>query len=403
MWGVGKDLLAYAQGFGGMVQRSVDVYDERRVATLSAEIAAAIDAASYGSGEWDAVPATLSTAFPGSWGGLYNMNFVEDRLNFMSLQNMEPTFVQSFAEHFAFVNPWAAYWTSLKRTTIAASEEVCPARSFAKSEFYNDWLLPQKTEAAVGMKVVGDRGEAIHFLLHFPLSRADIYDSAGLEILKRVRGNLERSVKLARMLRNCTESRMTEAALLERSRHAAFVIDGKRRVRDANRLAELLFASGEATTVRRGRCYLGNADADARFGRTLDLIARGLPTDDPSIPFLAGGGAWEVIMAALPTAFSRDSSLLSLLPPQRMVLVLVSDLASPDANVGDFPALSSLYGLTPAEILFCKRLSMGESVAEAAEQAGITLETARTRLKAILQKTGTSRQGKLMLLLSKLR
>jgi hypothetical protein len=46
---------------------------------------------------------------------------------------------------------------------------------------------------------------------------------------------------------------------------------------------------------------------------------------------------------------------------------------------------------------------MGESVAEAAEQAGITLETARTRLKAILQKTGTSRQGKLMLLLSKLR
>ncbi|MBN8935925.1 MAG: L-histidine N(alpha)-methyltransferase, partial [Rhizobiales bacterium] len=60
-----------------MVQRSVDVYDERRVATLSAEIAAAIDAASYGSGSstktgivlWAAdklaayVPVEISTEF----------------------------------------------------------------------------------------------------------------------------------------------------------------------------------------------------------------------------------------------------------------------------------------------------------------------------------------------------
>ncbi|MCY1299520.1 hypothetical protein D9M70_490500 [compost metagenome] len=65
--------------------------------------------------------------------------------------------------------------------------------------------------------------------------------------------------------------------------------------------------------------------------------------------------------------------------------------------------LKTLAGLTPAEIAFCQRLALGESVADAAEQLGITVETTRTRLKAIFHKTQTSRQGQLMLLLSRLR
>lgn len=386
-----------------MGQRPVDVYDEQRVAAISVEIAAAIDAAAFGSGQWDTVPGVLSKAFPGSWGGLYNMNFMQDRLNFSTFHNMEPAFAQSFAEHFAFVNPYAAYWMSLKSTTIAASEEVFPVQAIAHSEFYNDWLLPQDTEAAVGMKVVGDRGEAVHLLLHFPLSKGAVYDRAGLEILRRVRGSFERSIGLGRLMRAEAEGAVTASALVERGRCAAFVTEGNRRVREANRPAEFLFSSGDAVSVRNGRCFLGNKEADDRFGSALALISKGLPPDRPSIPLLSANGAWEVVMAALPVARPVHSGLLSLLPPERMVLVLVSEINSNGAAASEFSALSRLFGLTPAEILFCKRLFLGESVADAAEQLGITVETARTRLKAIFQKTGISRQGQLMLLLSRLR
>jgi DNA-binding CsgD family transcriptional regulator len=386
-----------------MGRRSLDFYDEKRVATISAEIADAIDAAAFGAGSWDAVPGVLSNAFPGSWGGLYNMNFAEDRLNFLSFQNMEPEFVKSFSEHFAFVNPYAAYWMSLKSTTIAASEEVFPVRAVARSEFYNDWLLPQNTEAAVGMKVAGNRGEAVQFLMHFPLSKGSVYDRAGLEVMRRIRGAFERSVNLARMLRSDVEVTVAEAALVERSRCAAFVSDGNRCVRTANRQAEALFSSGDVVVVRNGRSHLGDKDADMRFGLALTSIAKGLPVDGPSIPFLVAGGASEVVMAALPAASPAHPGLLSLLPPERLVLVLVADLSARIPATRDFSALSRLFGLAPAEILLCKQLLLGESVADAAERLGITVETARTRLKAILQKTGTSRQGQLMLLLSKLR
>lgn len=383
-----------------MGQRPVDVYSEDRVAAISSEVSAAIDAATFGGESWDKVPAALSSAFPGSWGGLYNMNFAESRLNFLSIQNMDPALVKSYAEHFAFINPWAAYWTSLKSTTVAASEDVYPARSIAKSEFYNDWLLPQDAEAAVGMKLVGERDEAVYALLHFPLSKSGIYDRAAVEIFNRVRGSFERSVRLARLIRADAEGAVAVAALLERSRCAAFVAEGGRVVREANQMATQLFSSGRSVAVRNGRCFLPDKDADARFGWALERHSKGIPTNGTSITFQTAAGIWQVTMAALPKVSSSPTGILSLVPPQRMVLVLVTDLGLKAQNAGDFSALLA-FGLTPAEILFCRRLFLGETVSDAAERLGLTTETARTRLKAILQKTGTSRQGQLMLLLSR--
>ena len=85
----------------------VDIYDETRVAAISMEIAAAIDAAVFGEASWDEVPMALSRGFPGSWGGLYSINFPESRLNFASLQNIDPGFVGPWLEHFAYIIPTA--------------------------------------------------------------------------------------------------------------------------------------------------------------------------------------------------------------------------------------------------------------------------------------------------------
>lgn len=379
---------------------SLDAYDEDRVSVISRKLAAAIDAATFGEGSWGEVPAILSEAFPGSWGGLANVSFPENRLNFLSLQNMEPAFMAAYAEHFAYVNPWNAYWGRIKGTTIAASEEVSPAQNFIKTEFYNDWLLPQnRAVAAAAMKLVGESGEVVNLLVHYPLSKSGVYDRAAVKVLTNIRGNLDRSVNLARLLRADLETAVAEAALVERSRCAAFIVDGDRCLREANRLAERLFASGHGVAVRHGRCHLADAAADARFAMALGKLSRGEPTPISRIGFRTAAGAWQVSLAALPIAQPPGRSRLALLPLRRMVLVLAVDLGSRASNAGSLEALGGGFGLTQSEIAFCKRLLLGETIAEAAEKLGITQGTARTRLKAIFQKTGTSRQAELMLLL----
>lgn len=377
-----------------------DVYDEDRLSVISQNLAAAVDAATFGEGSWDRVPAILCDAFPGLIGSFLNMNFSESRVNYYASQNIAPAFITSYAEHFAAINPWATYWGPINRTTIAASEDVYPARSFANSEFYNDWLLPQgRVEAAVGMKLVGGRDEAVYFTLNYPLVRSDTYDRAALKVLNNIRGSLERSVNLARLLRSDVETMVAKTALVERSRYAAFVVDSDRHLRDANPLAEQLFVSGSGVTVRFGRCHLTDADADARFAAALDSLAQGKPTPVSRIGFRTATGAWQVSLAALPVVQPPGGARLVLLPPQRMILVLIADLDSKGVRTGSLESFARVFGLTQSEIAFCNRLLLGESIVEAADRLGITQGTARTRLKLIFQKTGTSRQAELMLLL----
>jgi DNA-binding CsgD family transcriptional regulator len=381
-----------------------NVYDENRVAAISAKVAAAIDAATFGAGTWDDVPSLLSSEFPGSWSGLWTLNFAENRHDYISIRNIDPEFEKSYVDHFAYINPWTNYWPSVRNGAVVLSEEVCPARSFAHTEFYNDWLRPQKdVEAAVGMKLAGEHSETVQLLMHFPLSLSESYGKAAVEILTRVRGNLNRSIDFARLMRQGSESAAAGAALVERGRCAAFVVDAGRLVREANGLAVQLFSSGGSVQVRNGRCFLDNREADARFGAALEALSAGVPTNGSRISFRTAAAAWQVAMAALPATSSPLPGVLSLLPPKRMVLVLVTELALGDsAGSPDLGTLSTAFGLTPAEISFCRRLALGESLAEASAHLGVTIGTGRTRLKAILHKTGTSRQGQLMLLLSRL-
>jgi DNA-binding CsgD family transcriptional regulator len=378
-------------------------YTEDRVAAISAKMAMAIDAATFGSGNWDQVPLLLSSEFPGSFSALWNLNFAENRHNFVSFRNIDPAFERSYNDHFAYINPWTSYWPSVKSGTAVLSEEACPARSFAATEFYNDWLLPQKdVEAAVGMKLAGEHSETVQLIMHFPVSQSDSYGRAAAEILTRISGNLGRHIKFARLMRQGVEGAVAGAALVERSRCAAFVVESNRLVREANDQAVELFSSGQALQVRNGRCSLNDRDADTRFASALRELSANLPVSGTHISFRTAAGAWQVTMAALPATSGPLPNALTLFPPQKMVLVLVADLRPRFPPTDSLTVLSKQFGLTPAEISFCRRLALGESVAEASGNLNITVETARTRLKAILHKTGVSRQSQLMLLFSRL-
>ncbi|WP_457936132.1 helix-turn-helix transcriptional regulator [Mesorhizobium sp. 10J20-29] len=379
-----------------------DTFDEKRIGNISEEIASAIDSATLGAGSWNAVPMALSKAFPGSFGSLWSMNFTDQRLNFFVNHNIDPDFVQSYNDHFAYINPWADFWTVAKNGLVAQSEEVAPARTFSDTEFYNDWLVPQKdVEAAAALKLAGDRGEVIQFLVHFPLGLSEAYGKAAVEVLTRVRGNLARTIDFAQLMRTGCEAVAINAALVDRSKCAAFVIAHDRSVREANQLAVELCAARTAVADRNGRLLLLDHEADARFGSALEAMTTGSASAQP-IAFRNASGVWRVVMLAIPQTMPASSGSLLLLPPTRMALVLVTDVSAPKKDGADLACLAEGFGLTSAEITMCRRLLLGESVADAAEQMAITTETARTRLKTILSKTETARQSQLMLLLSEL-
>ena len=381
--------------------RAVVDYDEARVVAIARDVSEAIDRAAFDDGDWNDVPTALAQAFPGSFGAFWNINYRRTDLNFLATHNIAPYFLKSYAEHFAFINPWTAYWENIRNGTVAASEVVAPARSFDRTEFYNDWLKPQKdVEAAAGLKLVGGQGEIVTFLMHYPLSKSDRYEAAAVEVLSRVRSSVDRSISLARLLRKRSEMALADAALLERPRCAAFVTDTSRVVRDANTLAAELFSRGSPVSALRTRVSLSDKQADARFGQMLHAIGNAAESERSVIAFRDAGSAWEVVLAPL-HAGGETRGILTLLPPRRLVLVLVTEFKPAAQEVPELSNLAPLFGLTKAEIAFCRKLLAGESVSEIADGQKLSVETARTRMKSILHKTDSPRQSHLMLLLSR--
>jgi DNA-binding CsgD family transcriptional regulator len=79
---------------------------------------------------------------------------------------------------------------------------------------------------------------------------------------------------------------------------------------------------------------------------------------------------------------------------QPAALVFFSD---PGAHAGSRASvLSALYAVTPAECRLAGLLADGFELAGAAGLMKVTLETARSHLKAIFRKTGVRRQAELV-------
>lgn len=85
---------------------------------------------------------------------------------------------------------------------------------------------------------------------------------------------------------------------------------------------------------------------------------------------------------------------------QASFLVFLDEL--PAAAPGPDASLRSRYGLTPTEIRVATALAEGLPVRSIAERHGVTYETARSQIKSVLSKTGTSRQTELVALMAKL-
>jgi len=64
--------------------------------------------------------------------------------------------------------------------------------------------------------------------------------------------------------------------------------------------------------------------------------------------------------------------------------------------------LARVYGLSRAEALVAQGIAQGESLEEVATRLQIKITTARSQLGSIFAKTGTRRQAKLVVLLSRL-
>jgi DNA-binding CsgD family transcriptional regulator len=187
---------------------------------------------------------------------------------------------------------------------------------------------------------------------------------------------------------------------LEHTTAAAFLLDSVGRIVYMNRSAEEILSSADGLMLRRNKVIATNPTQQSKLRLLIGAAIASAQTSPPSpagaIALERRSGHRPLFVRVLPLRVDLERGQM---PPGHALLLI----ADPDVAVKDpTDFLKDLFSLTTAEIEVAVSLRAGLSLTEIAAARRVSIETVRSQIKSILQKTNTRRQGDLILLLTTL-
>jgi DNA-binding CsgD family transcriptional regulator len=276
------------------------------------------------------------------------------------------------------------------------TDALYPTSELVKTEFYNDWLKPNDLFNGFGISLYNDHRFA--FLSIVRSRRAGAPSRKELQVLEVLMPHLQRAVQLHEKFATLPAGNAQSADLLDQLPIGIIAIGSDGRALRINAAAEQICRQRDGFGVdRRGFCRLDHLSQQKHL--------RSLISDAVRTGQRIGFGAGGALSAQRPSMRRPYSILVAPMPSPRFdlgtravaAIILISD---PDAEIATAPRmLQQLYGLSAAEARLVDALLNGKRFEEAADEFGISLNTAKTQLKSIFRKTDTSRQAELLKLI----
>jgi DNA-binding CsgD family transcriptional regulator len=210
-----------------------------------------------------------------------------------------------------------------------------------------------------------------------------------VQLLDGLRPHLARASLAANRLG--FERARAEVGALQALGLPAAVLRGSGRLLTANALFDALVPS--LFQDRAQRVTISDVAADALLADALNTLSSIAGRAVKSIPVAATAAHVPMVLHVVPVRGSaRDifTQAIALL-----VVTPVDRAAVPTAEV-----LQGLFDLTPAEARVARGIGQAETIDALADATGVNRETVRSQLKAVLSKTGLSRQQELVSLLA---
>ena len=346
---------------------------------------------------WHDVLGALDLLYPEARITLFGHRNGRGGASFAFRRNFDEDDLRVYFDHFIKNSPFLEHIERCPVGQPCYSEVMISDDELYRTEYYNDYMRSRRLgHYATG--IVFERTPVVTTALSIA-DRKD--DSARRSHRIRTLGillpHLQRAIQLHDIVSRERTAAMATQTLFDRWTHAAFVLDVSGRMVSMNAAASRLVDSDSGIWLdRAGHLRLPeSADGStaeaalrrfARLGDSLDLAAADgvrdafvLPRPAPQPPLQAMAWPLPAVDGLSELGGERGRLLLAVFDPSKVERTPVR-------------WLSRHYGLTHGEARLAQAIVNGVPLADAAEQLGIQLSTARSRLKIILGKTGCSRQ-----------
>jgi DNA-binding CsgD family transcriptional regulator len=313
----------------------------------------------------------------------------------------DPRFLSKYAEYYSSRDVWVRGRPHPPSGETVLGQRIIRDDDLAKTEFYGDFLRPQKFFHVVGGCIFREQTTSVD-IAALRSKGQGAFGASEERLLRALMPHLQRAVQIHRRLAVAEVTSRSLAESIDRLPYGVILLDERGQLLLANGVARGLLAARDGLTEWRGTLAASKRSESSALRR---LVADALDgTAGTTGRRLGSGGALTI---SRPSG-ARPLSLL--VAPFRQeeadpfggrrpaAVVFVSD---PDTRI-DAPAdlLASLHGLSAAEARVAAEVLEGGSLSDIAGRLGITRNTANTHLKRVFEKTGTRRQSDLVRLLA---
>lgn len=309
---------------------------------------------------------------------------------------LDPACQKSYDEYYRNLNPWINQpRVPTSPGTVATTGMMFPEEELVRSEYFQDFLAPQGLFRGLGAIIDHSASTLAAVTIVRPKQRGD-FTSRDVALLRALVPHLQRGLQFHRRIATIESQRRSMGDALDLLPAGVFLLGTDGALLVVNRAGRDLLDQNDGLSARRdGLAAAGHAECKA-----LRVLIRAAVRPGEG---LSSGGAMAIsrpsrrrpyLVMVVPVSarrFALDG------PAQPVVAVVVTDPDREESTPAEL--LMGLFGLTPAEARLAALLAEGRSVAEAAADLRVSLNTVRTHLKRALSKTDTRGQADLVRLI----
>jgi DNA-binding CsgD family transcriptional regulator len=355
------------------------------------ELTDLVYASVLGERPWQDFLDALSRLLPNGKAFLFFHDSVAGVGAFKLSSGLEPDSNAAYNSYYSTVNPWMHGACTRQVGRVVRAEAMLPRECLAKTEFYGDWLHPQKLASGIGVTIL--REQDCNFLLSVLAADAEdaIYDHA-IATVQALVPHLQRAFNWYRSDQSGALGLFKANGLSGNLRVGIITLGAGRKVREVSDVAvgglertpglsidcagRLCCAVPSVTECIDAK--LSNWVHDQNGAAPVGFL---LPCADRAQPV-------RLTVMARPDACETDYFRR----PECIVL-LVEPIRDLDFAVEEF---ATLHGLTGAEKRVVAGLASGRTLKEVAKRDKVSTDTVRTQVKQVFAKTGFGRQADLV-------
>ncbi|HEX7913827.1 MAG TPA: helix-turn-helix transcriptional regulator [Paraburkholderia sp.] len=288
-------------------------------------------------------------------------------------------------------------FVGLPADRVVTVDEVFGDTGWLTSELYKQFLKPADVRYIMGADLRTESGVECRFRVcrSHNATHFSARDKAFCAVLLP---HLRRAVELHSRLDIVESERTLYASAIDRMLVGTVTLDESGAIMRTNSVADEILAEGNGLRIAHGHVEATDAQENRNLQRLVRHALMGhFGTAAPiveAMPITRGGDEPKlgVLVRTIPLSdWSEDNK-------RRPATVLF--LRDPDRkSQGSQEIVRKLFDLTPAETSLALLLTNGLTLEEAADELGISKNTARAHLRAIFSKTGVTRQATLVRIL----